>query len=409
MKSYSDKRCCGYYELLAVVLCLPIFYFSILWISTGLMPFKWDGGWYRGIAELGYQFDGNIDKQSNVAFLPGYPIFIALLKKAFGLNYVASQFLASALAFSVGGVFLFKYLLERIGLWCSLMAILLLGFNPYAIYYFNGYSEALFLPILAGFIYFIGKEKFLIASAILSLGLITRPHAILLMPLLCAAIYMSERVNDPKKVEGSTALRAVVRLINLLPVVLTAPMLLTLFYYIKFGDSLVYVNAISAWSIHNNNLSGLQFLSHIFSSVSHLISTPESILGIKFWIDPIRLGPLVFLLNVIVLFLSFHIFLKKGMWQIFCFYLLMTVFALITGSVFNFGRHTVFLNTYIIVFPIILEGIVNWVLEGKENSESVYRRLLAMLSLFLMIMTFFAGLYLFTIYGIAQLNGVWIS
>lgn len=294
MKSSPDKRGDGYYELLAVVLCLPIFYFSILWISTGLMPFKWDGGWYRGIAELGYQFDGNIDKQSNLAFLPGYPILISLLKKTLGLSYVASQFLASALAFLAGGIFLFRYLVERIGPRCSLMAVLLLGFNPYAIYYFNGYSEALFFPILAAFVYFIGKEKFLIASTILSLGLITRPHAILLIPLLCAAIYMSERVDDTEKEWGSTALRSIVRLINLFPVVLIAPMLLTLFYYIKFGDSLVYVNAISAWSIHNNNLSGFQFLSHIVSSASNLISTPDSILGIKFWIDPIRLGPLVF-------------------------------------------------------------------------------------------------------------------
>lgn len=87
----------------------------------------------------------------------------------------------------------------------------------------------------------------------------------------------------------------------------------------------------------------------------------------------------------------------------------MTVFGLITGSVFNFGRHTVFLNPYIIVFPIILGEFVNWIIGCEKSSRSVYRRFVAMLGAFLMLMIFFAGLYLFTIYGIAQLNGVWIS
>ena len=72
-------------------------------LAHGGTPVPWDASWYLDVAMRGYQFNGDISFQQNVAFLPAYP-YVLRLFLALGLPSAAAVLVMSIVC-SAGGDF----------------------------------------------------------------------------------------------------------------------------------------------------------------------------------------------------------------------------------------------------------------------------------------------------------------
>ncbi len=118
----------------------------------------WDSGWYASIVEHGYRSAlppvANDPTGSNVAFFPGYPAVVWLVKRLTGLGTSAAELTASALAawglWGYGLALLRRWqILPRLQA-ATVGAIIA---HPAAFYLLMGYSESLFGFALIGFFY----------------------------------------------------------------------------------------------------------------------------------------------------------------------------------------------------------------------------------------------------------------
>jgi hypothetical protein len=121
---------------------------------------NWDSGWYRWIAEGGYTCPPVITpgNTGNVAFLPGYPVAARLLRRATGLDTRDALLVTS----QVSCVAFWAYLLLLFARWgapprAALPALLVAASHPAAFYLVVGYSEALFMAALLGYLYWAGS------------------------------------------------------------------------------------------------------------------------------------------------------------------------------------------------------------------------------------------------------------
>lgn len=116
----------------------------------------WDGRWYVGLAKNGYSFDPN--GQSNVAFLPLYPLLLR------GMNYITHSYALAGLLINVVALVAAAYgllrlgKLEKISESDSRRAILYFLIYPTAIFFAAVYTEALFLALAIWF-FVCAKEK----------------------------------------------------------------------------------------------------------------------------------------------------------------------------------------------------------------------------------------------------------
>lgn len=124
---------------------------------------RWDTGWFLGIAQDGYSATG--PGQQNIVFFPLYPLLMRWVGAAIGGHPLVAGFLVSLAAFL--GALVYVY---RLGLaWCERegnagMAVALLAFYPFAIFFGVVYTEALFLLCAAGAIYHVRRRQVVAAT-----------------------------------------------------------------------------------------------------------------------------------------------------------------------------------------------------------------------------------------------------
>lgn len=105
---------------------------------------KWDGRWYIGIAESGYDFSSS-DK-SNIAFFPAYPMSVVALGVP-GLSLRIRALLLSNLAFLVVMLLMIDYHQRRFLKYDTVPVALVLGVYPAGFYFHMAYSESTFLLV----------------------------------------------------------------------------------------------------------------------------------------------------------------------------------------------------------------------------------------------------------------------
>ncbi|MDX1977853.1 MAG: glycosyltransferase family 2 protein [Pseudanabaenaceae cyanobacterium bins.68] len=126
--------------------------------------FQWDSLWYAKIVERGYYSTlppdlRNWGEYSNVAFLPGYPLFAWLVKSLIHLPTPTSLAIAAQLAcwgFWLNLMLLLKQLQVR-AIWAIALIISILVY-PGSFYLVSAYSESLFLAGLTGLIYWTNQN-----------------------------------------------------------------------------------------------------------------------------------------------------------------------------------------------------------------------------------------------------------
>jgi hypothetical protein len=189
---------------------------------------SWDGIWYRSIAVHGY--DPTIGHGDNAAFLPLYPMLLWGLRTIIPwVDLVWLGAAASTILMAVGMCLLYKLTDERFGRAVARRTVLFLSISPLAFVFSAVYAESLFLVLVTGTFLLAERGRFLAASALAALGVLTRPVGIALAPAL---VWMAwgEREGRWKRVAP----------VALLPL---AEGLFTLYLWWETGDPLAQTHA----------------------------------------------------------------------------------------------------------------------------------------------------------------------
>ncbi|MBX5448464.1 mannosyltransferase family protein [Thermogemmatispora sp.] len=215
--------------------------------------YRWDAEAFGRIAHVGYR------SIADVAFFPLWPWLIrlgaAVLGNHFPLSFLLSELLLSNLFFF--GALILLYILARESLACDPLQarklLWYLTFYAYAIFFFAGYSESLFLFLtLAIFLLLQGAAlwRWWLAGLLGCAAALTRSTAIVLMvPFLFFSVERFWRAPSLSADPGATALEAVPswrlwlrRLLAILPAFLIPATVAAYMLYLgwRFGDPFVY-------------------------------------------------------------------------------------------------------------------------------------------------------------------------
>jgi len=144
------------------------------WLLEGWL--RWDGNWYRGIVDHGYQFQ-NVDSQANVAYFPGYPLAMWPFAQVMGsaLSGILVTFL-SGLAAVVGFQ---RWARARLDPFTTRVAVGLLLLYPFAWYLYGAvYADALFLALAVAAFLLLEAGHPVLAGVVGALAGATRPVGI---------------------------------------------------------------------------------------------------------------------------------------------------------------------------------------------------------------------------------------
>ena len=136
---------------------------------------RFDGGWYRSIAEHGYYFRGD-KEQSSVAFFPVYALFMRAFHWVFGGDTAAWGILITLLAGLTVAVLFYRWCVPRLGEVGARYALAMLLLWPYAWYLFGAvYADALFIALVIGSFTLLEKDHLVLATALGAIATATRP------------------------------------------------------------------------------------------------------------------------------------------------------------------------------------------------------------------------------------------
>jgi len=384
--------------------------FSLLWFMLGNPLYPWDASWYRNILEYGYSFNGDITKQQNVAFLPGFPVVMIVFKLLLPFEVFTIQQIVSFLGYLLGALCFYSFLSERIGSIKSASVVFLWSIMPFSIYFMNGYSECLYFALIGLTFYLLQKNHISLACLAISYGLITRPHTLVLIPVCFYYIYRSEFYRT-KTTFLPSLWYAGLKFVELSPVILIFPMILTVYWYFMFGDSLVYRAALFAW----NTISQPSLMAD-FSVVKVALSGLFKGVGYSFYtiyefdiitLDPSYMALVIFVLSVLlsVLFLFFRHY------DVFIYHAVLSLFIIATpGTLINLGRHTCSMFS----MPFALALFLSWLNKICGSlPEGTFRRCITIIGVsmgYLLLCLLAVTMFIhFIWYALRYLNGEWVS
>ena len=165
------------------------------------LPARFDAGWYSSIALEGYSFDGNFNKQQNVAFFPAYPALERVVGYPLGAfapggvpretrlaRLLWGGVIISCLAFAWAAVYLWRLAADTIGPARAPAAVALLSAYPFAVFFSAAYTESLFLLGAIGAIYHFRRQELAPAAAWGFLVGLTRPNGCFLSIVLACLV-----------------------------------------------------------------------------------------------------------------------------------------------------------------------------------------------------------------------------
>jgi Mannosyltransferase (PIG-V) len=332
----------SWFFMMLAVTTAPIL-FMTTWTLAGQPGYPWDAAWYRAIAQSGYEFNGDIRIQHNVAFLPGYPLLIRLVSRALSLSVAQSQRLVSIALCMVGALFYTLVFARRLGIRRAAISVLIWTLSPFSIYFLNGYAEAMLFAVSALVFDAIDRGRFAMAGLLISFIMISRPHGIALVPAVAVALLVLHATRPGGAREGiQRAAAAAMRAITLMPLMMLLPIVLTIYWYTRFGDALVYKNAIYAWQVPPIG-SGFGMLARdVMRSIGDIFrsqaTTQQDLFGLKMiMLKPQVMASIWLLASVFATFVL--LWRKEFVFGVFCGSLI--AFDLSQSDILNIGRHMV--------------------------------------------------------------------
>jgi hypothetical protein len=192
---------------------------------------RWDSVWFLRIAVHGYHAAAH----TAAAFYPLYPGLVAGLGRAFGGHYVLAGILISLACCAGAFELLYRLAEPRLGAAGGRRAVLYLAVFPMALFLQAVYSESLFLLLALATFLFAERGRFVPASAVAGLALLTRPTAAALLPALALFGW-----RTPRRARNLAALAIAPALFLAYP----------LYLWARLGDPWAFLRAQGIWQRH---------------------------------------------------------------------------------------------------------------------------------------------------------------
>ena len=169
------------------------------------LPFRYDAGWYGGIAVSGYDRDVHSDRQRNNAFFPAYPLLMRGIGASFGMYATGlsgdgrmvralwSGVAISLAAFFLGMWYLVKLARDMLGDARASAPAFLLAAYPFAVFFSAPYTESLYLLGTIAAVYHFRRSDWLASSAWGLLVGLTRPNGFFLSAALGLVVLLDRR------------------------------------------------------------------------------------------------------------------------------------------------------------------------------------------------------------------------
>jgi mannosyltransferase PIG-V len=203
---------------------------------------RYDSGWYFGIAQHGYSYNGNDLVQQPVAFYPLYPIMIKALTVV-GFSYAAAAVLVPNVAIVLAIVVLTRLISELYDDETAVISVALLSFFPASLFFSAGYTESLALLFIVCFFLYLIRGRFLVAACFAGLCFATRSTGLVLIAPLVWEIARRYWRADRRRffLEGLVCL-----------IIATAGLWLYMIYlWIAFRAPFAFMTAQAAWNVGN--------------------------------------------------------------------------------------------------------------------------------------------------------------
>jgi hypothetical protein len=288
LKSLVEKVFCGFNSfvrlpdkplLILIALALAIALWQIMVVclmvdvnSPNAIHAKlcqWDSGFYLNILNTGYRstVPPNMTSPkfgevvSNVAFFPGYPAIAWVVQKLSGLTSCYSLLVTSWLACWTFWIYILLFLRRwHISLKLSCAATLAISIYPSAFYLIIGYSEALFLMALLGFLYWVSKARVSLGAMLLAAthGFLLTATRIVGIPLaIYPIIYAFVRVPCfQQKTNLLKLIRQSGRYILIAEISLLGSILFFVFCHLEFGQWHLYMESqFAGWGLKTDYLA----------------------------------------------------------------------------------------------------------------------------------------------------------
>jgi len=211
--------------------------------SDNILPlekiwYQWDVKWYEKIALNGYEkTNPNEDIQTTWGFMPLYPVTIGVLMRIFHTdNFFLVGMIASNIFTFLALLIIYKFIKEKTK--SPLIFLVMYCFSAGAFYLFIPYSESIYLLIIATVFYLGDQYKYIWASILAGLSVISRIQGLALV-LIAAFPTLSIKENYIKKF---LKFLLIVILFSLPVIIFTS--------YIKqnTGDPLEFIDIQKAWN-----------------------------------------------------------------------------------------------------------------------------------------------------------------
>ncbi|MBI4506233.1 MAG: hypothetical protein HY691_11905 [Chloroflexi bacterium] len=191
-----------------------------------------DAGWYTEIVEQGYRYDHA--QQSSVAFFPGYPAAVWLVRLLVPHTTLAGSLVSNA-ALLGARCAVYARGRARFGAPAAGWGAALLAFQPFGFYFSVTYSESLFLLAAALAVWAAERGRWHWAAAAAALAIATRLVGVALLPAL---------VLPP----GAQWLRPTPRQLAVIAAGALVPMAFAAYLWLRFGDGLAFAtNNVATW------------------------------------------------------------------------------------------------------------------------------------------------------------------
>jgi len=151
-----------------------------------------DGGWYVAVASLGYEHHlvyiaPGVPGQMRIAFFPLLPLLIRAVTDVTSLGGFTAGLLITAVASLFAAAGIYALIARYAGHATALATVALWAIMPTAIFQSMIYSEALYAALAAWAIYALLESRWLTAGGLTVVAGLSRPSAIALVVVVCAA------------------------------------------------------------------------------------------------------------------------------------------------------------------------------------------------------------------------------
>ncbi len=153
---------------------------------------RWDVWWYVSIVEQGYSFDPR--NASNVAFWPGLPVLVALLRPVLGSAAIAGLVVANA-SFVAAVLVVWSWVRERAGPVAAERAAIWLLLYPLSFFFNTVYAEGLFFLLCTLALRSADRGQWRAAGLHACLATLTRPMGLFLVPAFAWALARARRAG----------------------------------------------------------------------------------------------------------------------------------------------------------------------------------------------------------------------